>query len=510
MSPDELQLPNVEYSAILPILLLAGGALTLLLMSSLAKVKASQATNSVYTIAVAVAALVSVVPHWSRISEDGAFSAFSGAIANDRFYLFFVVVILSALIIATLSANDWLRARGTVGPEWHVLAMLSATGALIMAAANDLIVVFLGLEILSIALYVLAAFDRRSELSREAALKYLLLGGFSSAIFLYGIALTYGATGSTNITNIATFLAGNYLEQTGLLLAGMVLLVVGFAFKVGAVPFHQWTPDVYQGAPTPVTAFMSAVAKTGAFAAFLRVFIVGFYTFNLEWKPVILALAVATLLLGSVVACLQKNVKRMLAYSSISHAGFILLGLQAATADGVAGSMFYLLAYAFIATGSFTIVSIVAGARDKGHDLESFRGLAKSNPGLALAFTVLLLAQAGVPLTSGFLAKFYVISAQVAEGGYALAVFAMLMAAVAAFFYLRLVFVMYSSADVERPRLNVAPASWLAAGIAVTFTVIIGVAPPELFDAISFARDAGSDLFMTTPEPAAPAGVPVQ
>ena len=229
-------------------------------------------------------------------------------------------------------ADGYLRREGITGAEFHVLALVSASGAMLMGMANDLIIVFLGLEILSIALYVLTAFNHRRAASGEAALKYFILGGFSSAIFIYGIALTYGATGSTNLTQIADFLSKNVVLTNGLLLAGLALMLVGFAFKVAAVPFHMWTPDVYQGAPSPVTGFMSAVAKAGAFAAMLRVLFTSFGVVSTDWKPIIYGLAVLSLVLGSVLALRQRDVKRMLAYSSINHAGFILLGVEAATA----------------------------------------------------------------------------------------------------------------------------------------------------------------------------------
>ena len=324
--------------------------------------------------------------------------------------------------------------------------MLSASGGIFMAKANDLIVVFLGLEILSIALYVLAGYHRRRSQSQEAAIKYFVLGSFSSAFFLYGIALTYGATGSTNITEIGRFLQGTTLT-TGVLLGGVALLLVGLGFKVAAVPFHMWTPDVYQGSPTPVAGFMAAAAKTAGFAALLRIFYVGFGTLRLDWQPMIWALAVLSLVVGSVLAVVQSDVKRMLAYSSISHAGYVLIGLQAATDQGIAASLFYLLAYTFMILGSFAVVTLVGRRGDGAHALDDYRGLAKDRPGLALAFTAFLLAQAGVPFTAGFLAKFGVIAAAVEARSYAIAIIAMVAAVIAAFLYLRVIVAMYMAGD---------------------------------------------------------------
>src|SRR5205823_5152026 len=250
------------------------------------------------------------------------------------------------------------RREDLEGPEYYVLMLFSASGGMLMASANDLIVVFLGLEILSISLYTLAGWHQRRAGSQEAAIKYFVLGAFSSAFFLYGIALIYGSTGSTNLGDIAEFLRANTVTN-GLLLAGFGLLLVGLGFKVAAVPFHMWTPDVYQGSPTPVTAFMAAAAKAAGFAALLRVFVSTFGANRLDWQPIVWILAVLSLLVGSVLAVVQTDVKRMLAYSSISHAGYILVGLQAASDRGIAGSLFYVLAYTFMVIGSFGVVTLV-------------------------------------------------------------------------------------------------------------------------------------------------------
>lgn len=274
-------------------------------------------------------------------------------------------------------------------------------------------------------------------------MKYFILGAFSSAILLYGVALCYGATGSTRLSEIATFLATTHVPES-VLLAGIVLVIVGLGFKVAAVPFHTWTPDVYQGAPTPATGFMAAVAKAGGFAALIRVMMSAFPTMSLDWRPIIWVLAALTLIVGSVLAIVQSDVKRMLAYSSISHAGYVLVGLQAANSTGTAGALFYLFSYLFMVIGSFAIVQVVSGKGESRNDLGGFRGLGTRRPVLAFAFTVLLLSQAGVPFTTGFFAKFYVVSAAVGQHQYVLAVLAMLAAAIAAFFYLRVTIFMYS------------------------------------------------------------------
>ncbi len=280
-------------------------------------------------------------------------------------------------------------------------------------------------------------------------MKYFVLGAFSSAFFLYGIALVYGATGSTNLTSIHDFLAADLPQKSGLLLAGFALLLVGLGFKVSAAPFHVWTPDVYQGAPTPITAFMASVSKAAAFAALLRVFVVTFGDYRADWQPVIAGLAVLTLLVGALFAIVQNDVKRMMAYSSIGHAGFILVGVQVASHQGTSSALFYLVAYTFLVIGSFGVIAVVGGDDEGHHPLSDYRGLAARRPGLALTFTVLLLAQAGVPLTSGFLAKFYVLQAAIQAGYWHLALVAMLSAVISAFLYLRIVVAMYMADPAE-------------------------------------------------------------
>jgi NADH-quinone oxidoreductase subunit N len=386
--------------------------------------------------------------------------------------------------------------------------LLSASGGVIMAKANDLILVFLGLEVLSIALYVLAGYHQQREPSREAAIKYFVLGSFSSAFFLYGVALTYGATGSTNLGFIAAFL-GTQTVTGGVLLGGFALLLVGLGFKVAAVPFHMWTPDVYQGSPTPVTGFMAAAAKAAGFAALLRIFYSAFGTERLDWQPIVWVLAVLSMVVGATLAVVQTDVKRMLAYSSISHAGYVLIGLQAGNDRGIAGSLFYLLAYTFLIVGSFATVTVVARRGDNRTGLAAYRGLARERPVLAFAFTVFLLAQAGVPFTSGFLAKFYVISAAVEARSYAIAIIAMLAAVIAAFFYLRLIVVMYMGDDqglpgvdpvlpgatdgdgavatAVRTRVEIPVGAAIAIAIALAFTIGAGLIPQPVLD---FARHA--------------------
>jgi len=512
--------PHVNYVAILPELILMGGALVLLVAGQLVFVKMPTAAYSIGSGTVAVASLVASLVLWHDVQARGPFTAIADSVAVDGFSIVFLVLVSCILLLGSVIAHSFLTREGIGGPEYHVLALLAGSGAMLMAAANDLVLIFVALEIMSIPLYILAGMDLRRSGSGEAAMKYFVLGAFSSAIFVYGIALTYGATGSTNLPQIAAYLSSNVIASNGVLLAGLGLLLVGFGFKVAAVPFHMWTPDVYQGAPTPATGFMAALAKAGGFAALLRVFFSTFGTLRTDWQPLLWALAIATLLVGAILGLVQRDVKRMLAYSSINHAGFILVGLAAATSNGLSGSVYYVFVYAFLVLGSFAVVSVVGGRGDKEHDLDAYRGLARRQPALALAFAVLLLAQTGVPFTTGFLAKLYVVSAAVQAHSYALAVIAMLSAAVAAAFYLRLVFIMYGvrlpaatgseegslslslsgevpdeagpadttgGGPVDLGPVSVPAPTTVALFIAVAFTVVFGIWPAPLVDFVHAA-----------------------
>lgn len=446
IGPGELPTPAVDWWAVLPILLLAAPAMVLLHVTSLVG-KAANRFLAWASVLIALVAGCFAVVLWDRIGDE-PYSTLGGALGVDRFGVFVTLVICAAAILASLLADDYLRREGLEGAEMYALILLSAAGGVVMATANDLIVMFLGLEILSIATYVLAAMHLRRIASQESGMKYFVLGAFSSAFFLYGIALVYGATGSTNLVEIHDYLAQTVLTDNQLLLGGFALLLVGFGFKVAAVPFHTWTPDVYQGAPSPVTAWMASGVKAAGFAGLIRVFVVAFGSERLDWQPIVYGLAVLTLFGGAIAAVVQTDVKRMMAFSSINHAGFILLGVQAASARGTSASLFYLAAYAFMVAGSFGVITLVGGPGDARHQLADYRGLSRRKPTIALAFTIFLLAQAGVPLTSGFFAKFEVITAAVDASSYWLGVAAMVSSVIAGFVYLRIIVSMYM-ADAE-------------------------------------------------------------
>jgi NADH-quinone oxidoreductase subunit N len=473
----KLIVPQIHYLAILPVLILFGGALGLLLATALVRTKVSTRLATAVTALVSLGALGATFVQWSYVADHGATTTVAHAIVLDGFSVVATGVIATGLFLTTLVAHDWSLRERVSGAEFQILALASTSGAVLMTQANDLIVIFLGLEILSIGLYVLAAFDRHRAKSSEAALKYFLLGGFASAIFIYGAALVYGATGSTNLTSIAYFLASNVVLRPALLYAGGALLLVGFAFKVAAVPFHMWSPDVYEGAPTPVTGFMASIVKVGAFAALVRVLISALGTQMDTWRPILWVLIVLTTLVGASLGVVQRNVKRILAYSSVNHAGFILLGIWAATLRGTAATLFYVMTYVPVVVATFAVVTLVGGLGDEGHSIEKYRGLARRQPWLGGALAVLLLSQLGAPLTTGFYAKFTVLASVVDAGSSTLAVIALLAAAIAAYFYLRWAMTLYADDGLEGTRIVVPPLTGFVIGVGVAFTLVFGVWP---------------------------------
>ena len=502
---DTIEGVDVAWSALAPALILIGGALVVMVADALSQRRPIMGTYALATTVIAGGAIVSATQLWERVNDvdRGPFSTVADAYGVDGFSVFATIVICAAVILGALSLDGWLRREGMDSAEPYVLMLLSASGGVLMASANDLIVTFLGLEILSIAVYVMAAMHLRRTTSQEAGVKYFVLGAFSSAFFLYGVALVYGGTGSTNLVRIAELFSGTVLAETGLVLAGLALLLVGFAFKVAAVPFHFWTPDVYQGAPSPSVVWMASGVKVGGFVGLSRVFHVGFPTHALDWQPIVYALAAVTMVVGAVLAVVQTDVKRMMAYSSINHAGFVLMAVQAATDEGVEAALFYLAAYSFMVAGSFGVIALVGRKGDVGHSLDDYRGLSRDRPVLALAFVLFLLAQAGVPLTTGFFAKFYAISAAVDAGSTWLAVIAMVTAAIAAFLYLRIIVSMYMQGDEapERRRIPIPFSAGLALVLAALVTVVAGVFPSLLADPAQDARPAL--VAETAEEPAA-------
>ena len=495
-----LQGPSVDWFALSPLLVLLGAALGLLLVGALLP-RVPRHAYALFTATAGLATMILCFFLWDNITDDGASTLVGGALRFDVFTMFITITIAAAVVLVALVTDDYLRREELEGPEVYALYLLAALGGVVMGSANDLIVLFLGLEILSIAMYVMAASHRKRIESQESGIKYFILGGFSSAFFLYGIAMVYGTAGSTNFTKIVDSFNTNVpaVRHDAFILAGVALLLVGLGFKTASVPFHFWAPDVYQGAPTPVTSFMASVGKVAAFGAMLRVLIYALPHWRDDYRPIVWVLAALTVVVGSVMAVVQTNVKRMLAFSSVSHAGFILIGVEAAShragepdlGNGVPYALLYLLLYSVLVIGTFAVVTMVGRTGDGATDLNAFRGLGKSHPMLSLAMTVLLLAQAGVPLTSGFVAKFGVIQAAVEEHSYAIAIIAMVASVIAAFLYLRIMVSMWVTDpepdDAAREPIRVPLWTGVALTLSVGFTIAIGVYPAWLIDAAKAA-----------------------
>jgi NADH-quinone oxidoreductase subunit N len=479
--------PTIEWFALSPYITLLAGALVLLLVGSLTP-RWPRGWYAIVAATTAGGAAVLAGLQFAALETEAARTLVKGNIAHDRFGLVAIIAVCFTVVMSAMTTSD---AASGDSLETYALMLTAALGAAVMVSANDLLVAFLGIEILSLSLYVLAASDRRRAASQEAGLKYFILGGFASAFLLYGIALVYGTTGQTNFGGIATVLADEITvpRNDTMLLAGVALLVVGFGFKTSLVPFHSWTPDVYQGAPTHVTGFMASLGKVAAVVAFVRLFVVSFPARADDWRPVVFVLAILTLVVGSVLAIVQTDVKRMLAYSSISHAGFMLVGLEAAghissssASDGVSSTLTYVVLYSVLALGSFAAVSVVSRG-NVATSLDAFRGVAKRQPVFALGFTVLLLAQAGVPLTSGFVAKFGVIRAAVSTESYVLAVIAMVSAVIAAYLYLRIMVSMWlAEPDSSTTATALSLPARVVLVVSVAITLFVGVLPLVVLD----------------------------
>jgi len=494
-------MPDVEWSLIAPFVILSLGAVILITVTSVAPALKGRGFPALYTMAVAIMACVSLAPIWDSLTATGNTGerfVLDGALAINPYTVFITGIICVTVLLVSMLFDDYLRKEGFDGPEWYVLLMLSAAGGILMVSAEELILLFIGLEILSIAAYVLAGLHLRRASSQEASFKYFALGALASAIFLYGIALTYGAIGSTYVADIASAgtneLGLNPTKESSLILVGMALMLVGFVFKISAVPFHFWAPDVYEGSPTPVVGFMASGIKVAAFAAMVRVFVAGFSPYISDWKPLIAALAVASLLLGSLMALVQTNVKRMLAYSSISHVGFMLIAFYEIGGSepdlGARALLFYFAAYSLLTIGTFGVLTLLSSNNDSAFTLDDLRCTYKRKPMLAALLAVLLFAQAGIPFTSGFWAKLNVIVAAVDGESYLLAGVAMLSAVVAAVLYLRIVVSVFLKDSVDGEDANVDTsasglfdiggypiAGFLAVVICVVGTLALGVYP---------------------------------
>jgi NADH-quinone oxidoreductase subunit N len=485
--------PSVDWLAIAPELALGGAAVLIVLAKALLR-RRPAATPVTYLLAAAgvITCGAMLFWQWQEVKEDSPIVTMSGMVRVDTFGVFLGVVVLAATAMSLLIAIAYLRREQLEVAEYVALMLFSAMGMVVMTTANDLIVVFLALEILSIPLYVLAAYHRRRLSSQEAGIKYFVLGAFSSAIFLYGIALMYGATGSTSLRDIDVFLRSNSLFEPGTLQAGFVLLLVGLGFKVAAVPFHMWTPDVYQGAPTPVTAFMASATKVAAFAALLRIFDGALLTYRDQWQPVVWGLTVLTLGVGSIGALLQVDFKRLLAYSSIAHAGYLLMAVETGTPKGREAALFYLFAYTFMVIGSFAVVTVLSNRGDEDHPIDGLRGLGARRPVIGSLLVLFMLAQAGIPLTSGFVAKLDVFSAAAKAGDYVLVVVGTVATVIAAFAYLRVALAVASTRSdgeiAERASTRrIDAGTWIVLAVTAGVTIVLGIVPAVF---VHWAQDA--------------------
>ena len=408
-------------------------------------------------------------------------SAYGGTFVVDGFANFFKAVFYLATALTLLMSGRYLVEEDIAEGEYHALILFALSGMMIMASGRDLLVIYMGLELQALAFYVLAGFIRRDPRSNEAALKYVILGSVSSGVFLYGLSLVYGLAGTTELSGLAAAFSADARPEPALVLA-ILFLITGLVFKVGAVPFHMWVPDVYQGAPTPITAYLSVASKAAAFAIILRIFLDALSPFADVWIDAIIAIAVLTMALGSFVALVQTNIKRMLAYSSIAHAGFALLGVIAGDQEGIASVMLYLLIYTFMNLGIFAIVVMMRSGDVRGDNIEDYTGLAADHPLWALLTLIFLFSLAGIPPTAGFFAKFYILVALVQQGYVVLAVIAVLLSAVAAYFYIRIVMLMYMKPPTRRFDLALTPSLRLALLVAGVGTVGIGLAPGWILD----------------------------
>jgi len=520
-TPGAIKAPSIEYSQLAPMLVVFGAAIIGVLVEAFVPRELRRAVHLLVTFGALVAAFVwtCVIAASSTLFANGSAGhvAAMGAVAVDRPTLFIqgtilVLAAVSVLLIADASqdvssfagqaaavpGSSEERAgllRGLVHTEIYPLTLFSVGGMLLFPAANDLLTMFVALETLSLPLYLLCGLARRRRLlSHEAAMKYFLLGSFSSAFFLFGIAMLYGYSGSVSLAAIASAASAGTGSDT-LLFGGIALTGLGLLFKVGAVPFQSWKPDVYQGAPTPITALMASCTVVSAFGALLRVFYVAFGTLTWDWRPALWVVAVLTMVVGAVIAITQTDVKRLLAYSSIAHAGFVLTAVISSSVQGLSSSLFYLATYGLSTVGAFAVITLVRDSGGEADHLSRWAGLGKRSPLVAGVFALFLLTFAGIPLTSGFVGKFAVFSAAIAGGATALVIVGVVASAIAAFFYVRVIVLMFFSDPVPDGPVVAVPSVFTgtAVGVGALSAVVFGIVPGPV---LSLANHAATQLFV--------------
>ncbi len=480
-----IQIPEVNLGGILPAIILIVAGIVTMVVGLFIRERAATVGGIISAFAVMLAFMANAPLR--ALNKP----AFASMITLDGYTWFFNLLILFALGMTILTSFRYLSDEGNDLYEYFVLLLFAGAGMMFMASGNHLLTIFIGLETLSISVYVLTGILSKSSKSSEAALKYLILGAFSSGLFLYGAALLYGASGTLGLPGLAKYFQTGSFTLMGV--TGMGLLLVGFAFKVAAVPFHMWTPDVYEGAPSPITGFMSVGVKAVAFAAFIRVFFESLTALQVNWTMILWALAALTMILGNLAALIQENIKRMLAYSSIAHAGYIMIGMIAGTEAGISGILYYLLAYTFTNIGAFGIVTLIGRKGEANVNLDDYRGLSRSHPALALAMSIFLFSLAGIPPTAGFVGKFTIFSAAIKSGYIWLVIIGVLTSAASVFYYFRVVMKMYmESPDAEPEKLQFSPSMNLALAISVVIVLYIGLFPTTY---LNLASESVKTLF---------------
>ena len=465
-----------DFWNILPELVLTGGALVVLVADVLLARGGSKGNALAWiTLLVLGATLASLAPFVGVHEEVGRL------IAVDGFALFFKIVFLVAAIITVLMSVQYLQIEGASPGEYYFLILCATLGMMIMAAGIDLITMFIGLETMAVSFYILTGFIKPNQRSNEAAVKYFLLGAFSLGILLYGMSLMYGLSGTTSLRDMA--LAFPRLGRDLRLVLAVILVVAGMGFKIAAVPFHMWAPDVYEGAPTPVTAFLSVGSKAASFAMLLRIFLEGLPSMAPDWRLLFEVLSIVTMTMGNLAALTQTNLKRMLAYSSIAHAGYVLIGVVAGTPRGVSAMLIYLLIYSFMQLGAFAIIVLMRRRDVVGDELKDFSGLSFRNPLAAFAMLLFMLSLGGIPPTAGFMGKFWLFGAAIDAGYYGLAVIGVLNSAISLYYYIRIVVFMYLKKEAIGSEPVASPSLTVALAVAIAATLVLGVYPRILFEA---------------------------
>ena len=485
---------RADYVAITPEIVLTVFGLGILLIDFLIREKRDKYLNAISALIGLAMASVQLVRFWRGSLLPLPYSGFGGAIALDSFAIYFKLIVLVATALVVLISVRYLEIEEAHFGEYYALLLFSAVGMMFMASGRDLIVLFISLELMALCEYVLTGFLRGNRRSNEAAMKFFLLGAFSSGLLLYGMSLLYGLANSTNLAVIAGRLADRPSPDP-LSWMAMTTLLVGLFFKIAAVPFHQWTPDAYEGAPTSITAFISVAPKAASFAILLRILLVGMWPLREEWKVLTIGVAVATMIVGNLAAITQTNIKRFFGYSTISHVGYLLLGLVAVAdgnPEGLTAIVIYLLVYTFMNLGAFAIIIMMRRQNLVGDEIDDLSGLMARAPGLAILMLIFLLSLAGIPPTAGFIGKYFIFLALIQTRHYLLALLAVAFAVVALYYYFRIVVVMFMKKPLDTVPLATSPGISVALGVTLGMTLIVGVYPQPF---IVLAREAIRPFF---------------